>query len=453
MEQEPRSEWRNAHIVRSHQLEATLREFVEEAADLLAAEIEAGAEVPYELVSQGSRRGQASLYCYKPRTEEFLRERSALIAGLPSHRRAELALDGLEGVQRYLLGRGDSRIRAQGRARAALLALLEDLFCEQTDFEPSPERLEGALARLCSADLASAEEITLLATLHGLSICSPELRLTGNLMIATPDVLEDAPPQALSPSWLTSPAGPGHGSRRDGRTEAHLLALFSTAEVEHHSEAIARARSTMRELLRALRLFGDGRIALGPLAWVRSGEGAWLPLAPGWGGRPHGMLVVGVEQEDELRAFCNLIAHRSPAHNRLAWALRRFELGCERRGESEALSDHLLALRALLDPSGDGDGLLASRLAALCAAGEDRPGLAARALEAVDLERTLIEGEAIRDAHSLELVRELAGHLRALLRDVLCGHLDEDLRAIADELLAPDEQEPSYSEHEAAALV
>jgi hypothetical protein len=34
------------------------------------------------------------------------------------------------------------------------------------------------------------------------------------------------------------------------------------------------------------------------------------------------------------------------------------------------------------------------------------------------------------------LVDELAEHLRALLRDVICGHLDPDLRSVADELLA-----------------
>jgi hypothetical protein len=33
-------------------------------------------------------------------------------------------------------------------------------------------------------------------------------------------------------------------------------------------------------------------------------------------------------------------------------------------------------------------------------------------------------------------VDELAEHLRAMLRDALCGHLSPDLRALADELLA-----------------
>ena len=30
----------------------------------------------------------------------------------------------------------------------------------------------------------------------------------------------------------------------------------------------------------------------------------------------------------------------------------------------------------------------------------------------------------------------MAGHLRALLRDMVCGHLDADVCAVADELLA-----------------
>jgi hypothetical protein len=34
------------------------------------------------------------------------------------------------------------------------------------------------------------------------------------------------------------------------------------------------------------------------------------------------------------------------------------------------------------------------------------------------------------------LVDELAEHLRALLRDVICGHLHADLHSVADELLA-----------------
>jgi hypothetical protein len=40
-------------------------------------------------------------------------------------------------------------------------------------------------------------------------------------------------------------------------------------------------------------------------------------------------------------------------------------------------------------------------------------------------------------------VEELAEHLRAILRDALCGHLDADLCAVADELLAEAAALPS----------
>jgi hypothetical protein len=151
------------------------------------------------------------------------------------------------------------------------------------------------------------------------------------------------------------------------------------------------------------------------------------------------MLVVSSEQEDELRAFCNLVSRRAPHDNDLAWALRRFELGCERESPFEALTDNLLALRALLEPEGPASGLLAGRLAALCATPEQRVELTERMTRAIALERSLVAGTARKDAASKGLVEDVANHLRSLLRDVICGHLDPDLAVIADELLEPDE--------------
>ncbi len=197
-------------------------------------------------------------------------------------------------------------------------------------------------------------------------------------------------------------------------------------------------------LLRALRLFGDGRVALGRLAWARAGTGAWVPLALPWGGRPHGMLVVTPEQEDELRAFFNLVSRRAPRDDdRLAWALARFEMGCERTTELQALSDYLLALRAMLEPEGQSSGLLAGRVATLCAIPSERAAMTERVARTIALERAVVEGAArgvVRGgagsaakgpakagAGASALIRELAENLRALLRDVLCGHLAPDL--------------------------
>jgi hypothetical protein len=41
-----------------------------------------------------------------------------------------------------------------------------------------------------------------------------------------------------------------------------------------------------------------------------------------------------------------------------------------------------------------------------------------------------------------ELVAEVEGHLRALLRDVLCGYLDADLKGVADDILLETKPEP-----------
>ena len=119
-------------------------------------------------------------------------------------------------------------------------------------------------------------------------------------------------------------------------------------------------------------------------------------------------------------------------------------MGCERSSELEALSDHLLALRALLEPEGPASGLLAGRLAALCAVPEERAGLTRRVLKAIALERGVITGAAVEHASCDALVAELAGHLRAVLRDVVCGHLPPDLVRCADSLLSS--QEPKTQE-------
>ena len=78
-------------------------------------------------------------------------------------------------------------------------------------------------------------------------------------------------------------------------------------------------------------------------------------------------MIISPAQEDELRAFADLVARRRPVEGELAWALERFELGCERDDALSGLTDHLLALRALLEPEGPRSGRLAGRIAALCA--------------------------------------------------------------------------------------
>jgi hypothetical protein len=64
---------------------------------------------------------------------------------------------------------------------------------------------------------------------------------------------------------------------------------------------------------------------------------------------------------------------------------------------------------------------------------------------ALALERFVMGGAtgARMDAESpRELVAEAESHLRALLRDVLCGYLDADLKRVADDILLESGPEP-----------
>jgi hypothetical protein len=125
------------------------------------------------------------------------------------------------------------------------------------------------------------------------------------------------------------------------------------------------------------------------------------------------------------------------------WALDRFEMGCAQERDTDALSDHLLALRALVDGGDDiGQASLPLRVAALCAEEPDRRAVQRRVESAFALERFVIRGgagepyvEAIGSESPGDLVGEVEDHVRGLLRDVLCGYLDADLAGAADEIL------------------
>ncbi|HUH79832.1 MAG TPA: hypothetical protein VLZ06_00770 [Solirubrobacteraceae bacterium] len=413
----------------STSLQAVLGAHLEAAAEYLQSELAEGAEVPFELERRGGRPGarRPALYCYRPLVGEFLHERADSLERLPTHRQAEIALADFDGLDRYLLDHGVEPGDAgpRGRLREGLLALMEDAFGEGGEFQLAPERLQGALASLQASAGSARSEVTVLARLRGLAIASPELALADGLEI----VREEALPGPL----------PDMGASFAADTGEPVFVLLA-CDGEDPRRAVHAARGVLAELLRALRLFGDGRIALDALGWVSTGGGAWraLPLP---GGPPRGgTLLLTPDQEDELRAFCNLVSGRAFEGGTLEWALRRFELACERAGALEALSDNLLALSALLEDEDSPPGLLPGRLAALCAAHEDVPELAGRIEQAIALERALRLGAAHPGAQGEELAREVAEHLRALLRDVICGHLPERLGELADGIIAEAQQ-------------
>jgi hypothetical protein len=402
--------------VRNARLHDALHAFADEAANLLAADAAEGAEVPFEVVEQRRAR-RASLYCYRPLTGAFIDERLSILGGLETYVPAVHALGATTGLVAYLESRAESVPRdPRERAEDALRLFLARVFEESTDFVLTGQRFEAAYTELEAVVCEGRTESVVVAPLLGVDIGSDELDLGEGLVLARGEALPDAPVDADVFAVLSWEAAPG-----------------DAAPIEH-------ARVRLRRLLTALRLYDAGVPALGAAAWARTAGGPWQMVVLGSTGAAHGLLSVPAAQEDELRAFCSLIGRRTPKSGELAWALRRFELGLERPSPREALTDHLLALRALLEPEGPSSGRLPGRLAALCAVPEQRHALAERAAHAVSLERAVVAGLAPDGDDVDALCGELGGHLRALLRDVLCGHLDADLREVADHLLRSREE-------------
>ncbi len=423
--------------MRNRALHETLHAFTADAALQLTAETARGEEIPFEVVE--ARRGRVPLYCYRPLTDRFIDDRLALLEGLPTYAPALRALAGVDGLDEYLRERGVSPIPSAERERAdaGLRHFLAAVFADRSDFELDAARFDAAYAELERAAYEGRCVTTVIAPLLGLALDpeSDEVPLGDGLCLRRGESMSDAPPEAV---W---------GDNEDPKA----LLVLTVTEERSARPPVSIARTRFRRILTALRLFEPGGYALGPVAWTRTDTGAWRPVTLGGSGRPRLVTVLEAEHEDELRAFCNLVGRRLSIGGEVAWALSRFEMGRERLAPFEALTDYLLALRALLEPEGPGSGRLAGRLAALCAGPDDRPALAERVAHAISLERAVISGLAPAQTGVDGLVEELAEHLRALLRDVLCGHLDPEVRATADAILAEGAEDPATDEHFVAA--
>ncbi|MDQ6835312.1 MAG: hypothetical protein M3016_03910 [Actinomycetota bacterium] len=401
-----------------HRLEA----LAVEASGRLSAELASGAEMPFEI--DEARGGSAPLYCYRPLTGRFIEQRLDELGALPAWAPALGALAGSDALEVYLQEHGRLRVAPEAgvQARAVLSTFLACVFADRSEFGFEPAHFEAAYADLERALYEGHCTATVIAPVLGMALDpgTIELPLGAGLSLIRGDALAGAPADAV---W-------GDGE------EPNVLALLALDQERSARPPIAVARVRFRRILTALRLFERGGYAVGPVGWARNAAGSWRPVAIGTSGRPRLLTLVPAAQEDELRAFYDLVTRRLPGGGELAWALSRFEMGCERLSAFEALTDYLLALRALLEPEGAASGRLAQRLSVICASPDERAGLAQRTAQAISLERSVVTGIAPAGSGVDARVEELAENLRAILRDALCGHLDSDLRAVADGLLA-----------------
>jgi len=415
--------------MRHRHLHAALASFAEEATWQLASVIADGVEVPFEVVEARGSRRDTPLYCYRPLTARFVAERASILTRVPAYPAAAQALGAQDGVGDYLRTQGETHVPIEPRERAdaALRVFVSRIFSDASEFVLTQERFDRAWRELASTLDDGAAESQVVAPLLGVVLATPEVAMGDGLTLLHPDELDDAPRDAV---------------RLAG--ERGTLALVSHTERPGAPGAVATAVDRVRRAVRALRLYDAAAPALVGVAWTRTGTAPWsLAALPGGGGQPRGVLAVPETSEDELRAFCSLVDRRAPRSGEIAWALARHDMGCDRADPLDALSDHLLGLRALLEPEGVASGRLAGRIAALCAPRGDHDAVLAEVGQAVALERSAMNGLAGAPGGTEALVGRMSEYLRALLRDVLCGHLDADLRTLADRLISVPSPEAS----------
>jgi hypothetical protein len=407
--------------MRNGTLHSALEAFTLDVSAALKAERSGGAEVPFELVEEAG--GPTPLYCYRARTGDFISERLGLVAALPTYAAAARALEALETTGAYLRQRGVRQVppAARERARLALEHFLAVVFADRSQFEFDRDRFAAAFVELERALYQGRCVTTAIAPLLGVGLdkSTRKIELGDGLALVRGETIDKAPFEAV---W-----GEGEGS---------VLAVFTVVQDRRAPAPITAARSQLRRVVTALRLFEPGTYALGATAWMKVDTGSWQPFALPFCGKPGSRTVIAAEHEDELRGFFNLIARRAATNGRLGWALARFEMAAERESPLEAVTDYLLAARALLDPEDPAPGRLADRLAAICARPAHRPRVSARIARAQELERLVRSGAPPSDPESEAFVAELRDNLHALLRDMLCGHLDGDICALAEQLLA-----------------
>lgn len=412
-----------------------------DASERLRELVAAGEEIPYVVHEPGAG---SPLCRYEPQSELFVRRHAGALRQLDSFGAGCAALEACGFAAIYLEEMGIA-IPTQSRERAELagIAFLCRLWMGVSDFSVDDDRLELAIDELEAGADVDDGQIEVCVPLRGLQMPISRLDLDTASIVRADTV--DVPSEARSSDGLgLSPWEPAFlavarvdvaGTDDDGVGDPGVAAV-----------------EAFRRLVTTLRLFKVGGVGLGPHAWTRITGDRWRRIATGAGRqRPGGYRLTAPELADLSALSRALNTPGTPFQRRaaerpgfplvLGRAINRFEAGLERNVVVEALNDHLLSLRFLLEGGGPANLGLPMRVAALCAEPERRGEVKAVVDRAIGLERELYSGEPSRGrgattpAETAAVLEDLA---RAILKDAAAGHLGSDLRATADEILLAD---------------
>ena len=410
---------REGRAVRDPLLNEALRRLAAEAATRFTTLVAGGDQIPFDVAEQAGP-DEALFHSYVPLTARYVREHEAELRSLPAFEpaREAVALAGLAAP--YLEQRGEDVPAEPGeRAARLLVVFLASLWDGCTEFALDRERLESALAVL-DAETGDVDEAEIVVVpIVGLKTAIARLQLPHGVQLVRADSIE-APIEAMRSEGMGRAAW-----------EPQLLAI---AEQGEEVDSAAAALRQLGELISVMRLFKVGGVGLGPYAFAPTGEGSWRRIATGAPAPRGDSYRLSAEEAEQLAELAETLEARPDPAGALAWAVRRFELGCERPSAIEGLSDHLLALRSVLDGQGPVGASLPMRAAALIADDStDRLAARERVEAALELERAQMSGKAAEAA--AELAAWVEESVRRILRDAALGELAPDLGEAADETL------------------
>jgi hypothetical protein len=403
--------------VRDFLLNESIKRLATEAATRLSSMVAMGEEIPFDVAADAG--DDSAFYSYVPMTGRYVSEHAEELRGLPSFGPAREATVEAGVAAPYLEARGQGVPADPGsRAELMLITFFAELWGDSAGFALDRERLEAALATLDAESRDADDAEVLMVPLVGLRMPMPRLQLPHDVRIVRADSIE-APVEAM---------------RSEGMGRAAWEPQYLAITAQDPENGVESAMQQLRELISVMRMFKGGGIGLGPYAFAPTGESCWRRIATGAPATRPGGYRLSEEESEQLIEFCAALEARPDPDNALTWAVGRFEMGCERATALEGLSDHLLAMRAVLEGHGPVGASLPLRAAALIAdEGMDRIEAGERVEEVLGLERAMMNGRPVEGA--VALATWLEENARRLLRQAALGDLGNDLSTVADETL------------------
>jgi hypothetical protein len=403
--------------VRDFLLSEALKRLATEVATRYSALVAGGDPIPFDVAADEGE--ESTFFSYVPLTGRYVAERADELRSLPSFAPArEAAIEaGVAGL--YLEARGES-VPADPAARAErmLTIFFSSLWEGSTGFSLDRERLEDALSTLDAESRDPDDADVLIVPIVGLRMSMPCLQLPSGVRVVRADSI-DAPADAM---------------RSEGMGRAAWEPQFLAVAEQDPDGGAEEALRQLRELISVMRLFKGGGVGLGPHAFAPTGEDHWRKVPTGAPATRPGGYRLSESDGAELAAFAQTLESRPDPDSALSWAVGRFEMGRERESALDALSDHLLALRAVLEGHGPVGASLALRAAAMiCDESLDRIEAREKVEDILELERSLMNGRTV--ARAIELAGWAEDGVRRLLRQAALGELGDDLPAAADETL------------------